>query len=136
MNNQLDIGFIKRVYRTSAWVWLFSLLLSLGGKNLHAAIGITVGYVISVGSLMLLERIVTTLFTPEESKTGRRPTIWLMVAAVIKYAIIGVLLWASLKSNLASPAGIAIGVGIPYVVIALKALGMAISFGPETDRRS
>jgi hypothetical protein len=136
MNRQLDIAFIKRVYRTTTWVWMLSLLLCWAYRNLPMAIGITVGFGISIGSLMLLERLVTTLFSPEQSDRPKRAVKWLLVIAFFKYAMIGVILWASLRSVLVSPAGIAIGIGLPYAVIGLKALGMVLTFGPETDRRS
>ena len=127
MNSELDIAFIKRVYRTSAVVWVLSLLLCWGMANLAAAVGITVGFVISVGSLMILERLVTTLFTAGLDEKDKKPVRRLMVVAFLKYAVVGVILWASLTSGWASPAGIAIGIGIPYAVISLKALGIMLT---------
>lgn len=136
MNRQLDIGFIKRVYRTSVGVWLLSLLLCWGMRNLTAAAGITVGFVISVGSLMILERLVTTLFTADTSEKDRKPVRRLMVVAFLKYAAIAVILWASLRFGLSGTsglAGIAIGIGIPYAVISLKALGIMLTPKQNAD---
>lgn len=127
MNKQLDIGFIKRVYRMSIIFWLVSLLFCWGLKSWQAAVGVTVGFVISVGSLMILERVVTTLFTPEQVSGGGKPVKRLMIVALLKYFVIGVLLWVSLAGKYADPIGIAVGVSLPYIVIMLKTLGMAIS---------
>lgn len=137
MIRNLDISFIKRVYKTSIGVWVLALLLCWGMKNLPAAIGVTVGLAISLGSLIVLERLVTTLFSTDNSVRGRRPGIWLLVVAYIKYLIIGIILWAVVTFHVADPRGIsiAIGIGIPFVVIMLKALGMVLTFGPELNRR-
>ena len=135
MNNIIDINFIKRVYRTSTAVWLFILLICAVLKLLQAAIGITIGFGISIGSLMLLERLVIALFTPEATKESQRTVRKLLIFAIIKYAIIAVLLWASLRLLWASPAGLAIGIGLPYAVIFLKAIGIYSSPKAESDRR-
>lgn len=131
MNDTLDIGFIKRVYRTSTLVWLFALLICWMYLAGAMAAGITVGFVISVGSLMIIERLVTTLFTADSVEAGNRPTRRIAVLAFVKYLIIGAVLWASLRSGWVSPAGIAIGIGLPYIVIMLKSLGRALTFGSK-----
>jgi FtsH-binding integral membrane protein len=135
MNSALDIKFIKRVYRTSGAVWLFVLLICAVLKSAQTALGVTIGFGISIGSLMLLEKLVTALFIPEATSESHRAVRKLLIFAIIKYAIIAVILWAALKSLWASPAGLAIGIGLPYVVIFLKALGIYLSPKAESDRR-
>ncbi|MEN6372196.1 MAG: ATP synthase subunit I [Armatimonadota bacterium] len=129
----LDIGFIKRVYKTSLAVFVFSLLWCAALRSVTSAIGITIGFVISLGSIMIIERLVTTLFTPEQTKRRKRSTIILFLLMIGKYAIIGAVLWLSLKSGWASPIGIAIGIGLPLLVISLKAVARVLS---PVDRRS
>jgi hypothetical protein len=133
----LDEGFIKRVYRTSVFVWIFLLVWCAALRSAAGAIGITVGLGLSLGSLMHIERLVKALFTPDNiSQAGRRPVRKLIAIGFVKYAIIGAVLWGVLRSGWASPVGLAIGIGLPYLVILLKALGSAISFGSELSRRS
>lgn len=129
----LDIGFIKRVYKTSIGVYLFSLLWCAAIRSVTAAIGITIGFAISIGSIILLVRLVTTLFTPEKAERAKRSAAKLLMLVFGKYAIIGVVLWFALKSGWASPAGIAIGIGLPLLVIALKAMALMLT---PVDRRS
>lgn len=132
----MDIGFIKRVYGTSVGVWLFVLLWCTALRSVGGAIGVTVGFGVSIGSLMLLERLVRVLFSPERAGQPKRTVRKLVAVAALKYAVIGLILWASLRSGWASPIGLAIGIGLPQAVIFLKALGIALSFGPEPNRRS
>jgi hypothetical protein len=131
----LDTGFIGRVYRTSAAVWVFALLWCAALRSVPAAVGITIGFAISVGSLMVLERLVTALFSPEAVGQARRATRKLLAVAFVKYAVIGAILWGALRSGWASPAGLVIGIGLPQAVMFLKAVGIALTFGPEVDRR-
>ena len=99
------------------------------------SIGVTIGFAISLGSLMLLERLVGALFSLDGPGRSKRPGRKLAAAAAVKYAAIGVILWAVLRSGWASPVGLAIGIGLPQTVIFLKALGIALSFAPELNRR-
>jgi hypothetical protein len=131
----VDIAFLKRVYRTSMAVWLFSLLWCWAFRSLTGAVGVTLGFGISLGSLMLLERLVTVLFTPETAGRSNRVMRKLLAVALVKYAVIGLILWVTLRFGWANPIGIIVGVGLPQVVIFLKALGKAIDFGPEPSRR-
>ncbi|HOK53285.1 MAG TPA: ATP synthase subunit I [Armatimonadota bacterium] len=132
----IDSGFLKRVYRTSVFVWLFALLLCSVFMTLSGAIGISVGFIISFSSLVLLERLVTMLMVPEWTSETKRVLRKLVILAVIKYGVIALTLWLVLKTAWVNPIGLAIGLGLPMAVISLKALGIALTFGPELDRRS
>ena len=132
----MDSGFIKRVYRTSTGAWAFALLWCAALKSVPVAIGITIGFGISIGSMMVLERVVKSVFVPSQANQPKRGIKRLLVIAAIKYAIIGAILWAALRSGWASPIGLVIGIGLPYMIIFLKALGIAMSPGQGFDRRS
>jgi hypothetical protein len=116
-------------------VWLFALLWCAAREFTTAAIGITIGFAISLGSLALLERFVTALMTPEWTAQSRRAVRKLAVIALFKYAIIGLVLWASLRSGSVNPIGLVAGIALPHAVIFLKALGIMLSSGPETGHR-
>lgn len=131
----MDIAFLKRVYKTSIAVWLFGLMWCWALKTPAGAVGLTVGFGISLGSLMLLERLVTALFTPELAGRPNRSMKKFLVVAFLKYAVIGFILWGFFKLGWANPIGLAVGIGLPQAVIFLKALGKAINFGPELGRR-
>jgi hypothetical protein len=132
----LDSGFIGRVYRTSICVWLFTLLWCAVLKSAPTAIGITIGFGISIGSFALLERLVTSLFTPEQTNQSRRAIKKLLAIAFVKYAIIALILWATFRLGWANPVGLVIGIGIPQAVIFLKAVGNVLTFSPELGGRS
>lgn len=132
----LDSGFLKRVYRTSTAVWLFVLLWCAALRSTSAAIGVTIGFAISFGSLVLVERLVKALFPSDPAQQSRRSVAKLLILAFVKYAIIGVVLWGALRFGIAKPAGIAIGLGLPTAVIALKALGIVLTPHTQSDRRN
>ena len=119
----LDADFLTRIYRTSFAVWLLAILCCAALRAPTSAVGLTVGLGISFGSMNLLRRLVTTLFTPEAVKSSTRVSRRLFAVAMAKYAIIGVILWISLRFGLANPVAIAAGVGLPQAVIFFKALG-------------
>ncbi|MDO8587362.1 MAG: ATP synthase subunit I [Armatimonadota bacterium] len=129
----LDVRFIKRVYRTSVAVWLLTMLCGWAVGSAAVAIGITIGFGISLGSLMLIERLVTAL-APDTTGQSKRAVRKLLAVALMKYAFIAAILWAALRSGWASPVGLAIGIGLPQAVIFLKALGSALTFGSESGR--
>jgi hypothetical protein len=131
----VDIAFIKRVYRTSIAVWIFALVMCGALQKTSVAVGITIGFGLALGSLMLMERVVTGLFTPAMTSERRRSFRTFFAIAFVKYAVFGVVLWGSLKFSWVSPVGIAIGIGLPQAVIFLKALGRGLTFGTETDGR-
>lgn len=132
----MDIRFIKRVYKTSIAVWLFALLACAAYRSATTASGITVGFAISLGSLMLIERLVTTLVRPEQASEPNHALRKLAFVAIIKYAFIGFAIWAALRSGWVTPGGLAIGIGLPYIVIFLKALGIWLSFDANPNRSS
>lgn len=117
-------------------MWVFALLWCAAFKAAAVAIGVTIGFGISIGSFMALERVVIVLFTPDSAGKPKRSLKRLLITAIIKYAIIGAILWAALGSGLVSPMGLAIGIGLPQAVIFLKALGIALSPGQRLDGRS
>ncbi|MDO8682124.1 MAG: ATP synthase subunit I [Armatimonadota bacterium] len=131
----LDSGFIKRVYRTSIAVWLFALLWCAVLANGPAAAGITIGFGISLGSFMILERLVKAIFTPDAAEESRRAIKRLLAIAALKYAVIAAILWGVFKLGWVSPVGLAIGIGLPQAVIFLKALGKTLTVGPESGGR-
>jgi len=76
------------------------------------------------------------LMVPEWTSETKRVLRKLVILAVIKYGVIALTLWLVLKTAWVNPIGLAIGLGLPMAVISLKALGIALTFGPELDRRS
>jgi hypothetical protein len=132
----LDRQFLKRVYKTSVMIWILAAICAWAIGSLRDAAGVSLGFGISIGSLMLLERLVCAAFTPEAAGQSNRAIRKLLFAAVVKFAVIAFLLWVALRSGWASPVGLAVGIGLPEAVIFLKAIGTAISFGPELNRRA
>lgn len=104
--------------------------------SLRLAIGITIGFGVSIGAVMVWERIVTTLCTPENVPERAHVAKRMLLIAILKYAVIGFVLWGALKFNRwVSPEGMAVGIGLPYMVIFLKALGRTLTFGSKSSGR-
>src|SRR5688572_16345681 len=60
----LSNGYLRRVYRTTLWVWAVVATLLLVNQGLPAFLGLTMGTAISVGSLRLLELTVLLFLRP------------------------------------------------------------------------
>lgn len=131
----MDIRFIKQIYRTSAFAWLFALAVCGALGSAPAAIGLTVGVFISLTSLALVERVVTAVFVPASVARPRRAVRKVLAVAILKYALFGIVLWVALRSQRASPVGIVMGVALPHAVIFLKAVGMTLFKGTEANGR-
>ena len=122
----VDQGFIGRVYRTSAYVWAFGLMVGWSTSGYAAALGWTLGSAVSVGLLRGIEWFIGRTVVPGNARAKR-----LLV-------VVALLHWPMLIAALA--AGIWFGRGsFPYIVafcaglvltqavIVLKVVGMLVN---------
>jgi len=120
----LDLAFVHRVYKTTGWVWLVLVVLSLGfGNWLEYVIGVTIGTAISLLSLRTLELGVRWATEPG----ARRPRRALALLTVAKFVVIGVILYHAIRTPLVSLPGLVLGLSLVWLVIVLKILGILFS---------
>jgi hypothetical protein len=122
----LDAGFIRRVYRTSLVLWLLLAWMAYGQWGASAAVGLTTGTALALMSLYVWERAIRGLITPGAS---RQAPAYLMALGALKLLLIGAILAAvivtgqRLQANLlALTLGIAGGFFVVHLVIFLKAI--------------
>lgn len=120
----IDEGFIRRTYRTSAVVWAFTLLVLLSFRLWLAAVGFTVGALLSFGILASLNYVVRRTFVPG-AVTARKN---LMKVGILKLiVIIGVVVGVVLTRRVELILGFCGGVGLTQLVMFLKALGLTLT---------
>jgi len=125
----MDSQFLKRVYRTSAAVWVFAVLWCAALRSLPAALGVTIGFAIGLGSLYGLELAVERTLRASGASGGRWAIRKFAVLELAKYGMVGVLIWLGLRSDSVSLPALVVGIGLPQAVIFLKAVGILASPG-------
>lgn len=95
---EIDEAFIRRVYRTSVWVWLFPALVLLGFQSLGGAAGWTLGAIVSVGTLWSLEWIVRRAFVPGNLTAKSALGKFSVLKIAVLLPILGLAVWASSRS--------------------------------------
>jgi len=122
---EIDGAFIKRVYRTSAFVWAFGVPAAWCVAGPLAAIGWTLGSGVSFGILWSLEWIVRRVFVPGAVGARRdlaRFSILKLVALAV--VLIGVVGLGGRSFSLI--VGFCAGVVLTQAVIFLKVVGKLI----------
>ncbi|MCE5314572.1 MAG: hypothetical protein ABFD49_08130 [Armatimonadota bacterium] len=136
---EIDDAFIKRVYRSSAFLWAFGLLVLLGlwpyltakGVALSpkwgwlAGLGWTLGSAVSVATLWSLEWIVRRAFVPGNIQAKRNLGRFSLVKLVVIAIVLAVIAKLGGKS-FALISAFCAGVVLTQAVIFLKVLGMLI----------
>lgn len=141
----IDLGFIREVYRTSAWVYAVTGVLVLGYAGTSAWIGLSAGAALAIGSLWLIEWSVTRFVGATMTTEGRTahksgpPSVLGRSALVVvgggKYLLLGLAvagvvgLSKSGSLNLIAFVG---GIALIHAVIVLKAVGAWLF--PESAR--
>ncbi len=116
----MDEGFIRRTYRTSAWVLLLTVLYLMGFGAFQAAWSVAAGTGLALLVLFAFEWVVRGLFAP-----GRRPPNWLMLqVALVKLPLLSLVLYLVVHSGWFHLGAFAGGVALVHAVIFLKALGI------------
>lgn len=117
-----DEGFIRRVYKTCAYVWAFVGLGVWSFAGPHTAFGWTFGAVISVGLLAGIEWIVRKAVRPGHTREKKLLTNAAVLHWPIILGIMALAVWLSGRRIAYLIAFIA-GLGLAQVVIVLKTLG-------------
>lgn len=122
---KIDEGFVSRVYRTSVYVGAFGIMVSWSVAGPWAALGWTLGSVVSVGVLAAIDWLVRRAAGSVDVRAGRK----LMKAVALHWPIILILLvpavWLG-GGRRCYMVAFAAGLCLVQAVIALKALGILI----------
>jgi len=123
---EIDEAFIKRVYRTSVYVWLVVTLVLLSFRSLGGVAGWTLGSAVSMGTLRSLEWIVRRAFVPGNLKAGSALGKVSLLKIAVLLPILGLAVWASSRS-VAFVFAFCAGVVLTQAVIFLKVVVALIS---------
>src|SRR5262245_36685554 len=85
----LDAGFIRRVYRTSLVLWLLLVWTAYAQWGASAAVGLTTGTAMALLSLYAWERAIRSLITPGASAQA---PVYLIALGALKLALVGAIL--------------------------------------------
>ena len=126
MTGTVDEGFIARTYKTSAYLWVFGVLVCWAISGIYAIAGWTLGAAMSVGILLSLEIIVRRAFVPGAVK----PKLELLKLGLVKIVavllVLAFVVWVG-KHSYSFVAGFCVGIALTQVVMFLKVLGMLVS---------
>jgi hypothetical protein len=122
---KIDEGFIARVYKTSAYVWVFGALVAWSVAGPWAALGWTVGSAISVGLLAAIECIVKRAVRPGNLRAKKVLTNAALLHWPIIVAVLALAVWLGGR-RVAYIIAFAAGLGLTQLVITLKAVGALI----------
>lgn len=127
----LDEGFLRRTYRSGAFLTGFTLLYLWAYALTWALVPVLVGASLALGMLYLAEVSVRRTFgAPEETKKnvgGRAASQALLHASLIKYLLNAPLLWAVASYwDTARIAAFAGGITLIHFGIALRALSRCL----------
>lgn len=127
----MDEGFIRRTYRTSAWVLLLVALFLSGLGKFRVAWSIAAGAALALGVLRGFEWMAQTWMAPERKSTARMVTAKF---TALKLPVLALVLYLVVRSGWFDLAAFAGGVVLVQAVIFLKAVGQYL-VQREEDRR-
>ena len=134
-NEVLGGDFVRRTYRSTVFVALFVLFVLASYDQFWALLPVTAGVALGLGLLRALEWSVREAFTPERARAARQqqqqnrgrkfgPKAALAAAALVKYPLVALLLWAATRfwneHEVMASAG---GFVLVQTVIALRGMG-------------
>ena len=118
----VDTAFPTRVFRMSLLIAAFGLVFSTGLRSFSFSLGLGVGMLVSLVSLWTLTGLSRIFLNAKEE--GAKKTTFIGLTLFIKYPLLVLLLYYSLRHWNASPWGVALGVGLVPGVMVLKIVGI------------
>ena len=126
MISEIDDGFIARVYRTGAYVWLFGVFMVWGALGIYAVLGWTLGAAFSIGLLRGIEWFIRNAVRPGNPGAGKAMLKvsllhWPVIAVILGFAV-----WLS-RGSFAYIIALSAGLGLAPAIIILKVAGMLVN---------
>ncbi len=120
----LELGLLKRLYRTTALVAAFTGLMIWSRFSVPAALGWLVGVSLSLSMYWLLETTVTRFLAKENANpTG---LVLASLGKMLGLVVVGVLLALGAKYRAINLLWVVGGVTLPHVVLVLKLVGRQV----------
>jgi len=131
---QYGEGFIGRVYRTALIAWAITALIVLDRFGLSAMVGLTLGTMLALGSLRIIELTVQSLIRPGVQIEAKWFTLLCFVKLPVLTAVMAGAVWA-IVSGAANVFALVAGVAMVHAVILLKAVsGLLLAALPPLPR--
>jgi len=118
----VDDGFIQRVHKTSLWLSLFIIILSLSYRDSAITLGLILGVSISLTFFKLLCWTVNRFFSSKLQM--RKRAFFAIKITLLKFPLLGVLLYYVLRYININPLALIVGIGIVQAVMVLKVVGI------------
>ena len=114
--------FISKIYRSTVLAWALAMLWALVLGKPWIALSITLGTMVGTALLLTLDYTVRRAFVPE-AKSPRRS---LLIVALVKYPLIGLLLYVLVRWNRVSIPAFCGGIVLVHFAILAKLAGVRI----------
>ncbi len=124
------IGLVELVVRRALAVWVVGTLCALP-FDLGAAVGLALGGGLGIGSVLLYRGLARAWLRPERRRRGKYV---LALLWVVKWPVLGGLLYVGLRFGQASPVWVCVGVGLVPAVVA--GVGVWTLLVPDWDRKA
>lgn len=123
----MDEDFLNEVYRTTIYIALIFIAITLSMQQWMWLVGLIVGTVIGLGVVKAVEFFVKLLFTSRKKALIAVPLVF------GKYILIGISLYVLIRLTDINLIAVTIGFSFIYLVIFLKAVGQFILQNTERE---
>ena len=118
----MDEQFISKVYRSITLTWVVAAAWALAFQKPWIGLSITLGMALGTAVLFTFERIITRAVVPGAVKAKRA----LLKLALVKYPLIGAVLYALVRWDRFSPVAFCGGILLVHFAIFAKYAGIKI----------
>lgn len=119
---QVDDGFLRRVYRTTAIAWVVTVMILAAYGFAGALASFAIGGAVSLAFLRGTEIAIRRYLVPQ----GRHLKKAVVLLYAVKMPILGLALYLLVGTEWVNVVALAAGLGLVQAVIGLKAMGIAL----------
>jgi ATP synthase I chain len=118
----IDDAFLRRVLKTSLWFSLFIIMCSFAYRDNSITMGLFLGACISLAFFAVLHWTVNKFFSFKKDR--KKKPFFAIKITLIKFPILGVILYYSLTHVNINSFSLIVGISIVQAVMILKVVGM------------
>ena len=112
-----------KIYRSIILAWIIAMSWTIAFQKPWIALSITLGTVLSTASLVVLQLVVKKAFVPGFKKPVKR----LMLVAVVKYILIGILLYFVVRWDRISLPAFCGGIFLVHFALLARQIGVQLA---------
>lgn len=116
----MDEQFVAKTYRSIALTWVMAMAWTLAFWKPWIALSITLGMLLGTVVLFTYDRLIRKAFVPGAKKPGRA----LLKLGIVKYPLIGAMLYALVRWNEVNPPAFCGGILLVHFAIFAKLIGI------------